>query len=389
MTKCDAKILYVDHTAKLGGAELSLLDLASHCPGAGVALFEDGPLIERLTERRVDTHVLGGGQLDRVKRDGGWYAGILGAKGLISAARELSRLARQQGCDVLYANSLKAMLVAAVAGRLARVPVVWHLRDMLTPDHFSASNRRVCVAVSNRLVTRVIANSQATAQAYVDAGGRAPTSVLYNGIDAERYQQSEPAAEPPTNGRFVIGLFARLSPWKGQHVLIEALKELPGVEAWIIGEALFGEEDYAASLRRTATETGVLDRVRFLGFRDDIPGLMKRCDLVVHASTSPEPFGRVIVEAMFAGVPVVATDAGGARELIRHQDTGVLVPPAAPQALADVIVDLMGDALNRGRIAAAGSKWALENVSLDQILPKWRMEVAAVVEKWRSNGVRS
>ncbi|MEL6334136.1 MAG: glycosyltransferase, partial [Cyanobacteria bacterium J06626_26] len=142
--------------------------------------------------------------------------------------------------------------------------------------------------------------------------------------------------EPPPS--FVVGHFSRLSPWKGQHVLIDALQYCPNnVTALLVGDALFGEQDYVHQLHQQIESLNLEHRVRFLGFRSDIPQLMAACDLVTHTSTAPEPFGRVIVEAMLCGTPVVAAAAGGAVELIDHGQTGWLTPPGHAQKLADII----------------------------------------------------
>jgi glycosyltransferase involved in cell wall biosynthesis len=137
-------------------------------------------------------------------------------------------------------------------------------------------------------------------------------------------------------GKRLVGIFSRLSPWKGQHVLIEALPRLAGVHALIVGDALFGEMEYKTMLMRRAVELGVSDRVHWLGFRDDIPVLMRTVDLVLHTSTSAEPFGRVIVEGMLARRPVLATNRGASVELLGEGHLG-LVPPDDPTALADAI----------------------------------------------------
>jgi glycosyltransferase involved in cell wall biosynthesis len=132
-----------------------------------------------------------------------------------------------------------------------------------------------------------------------------------------------------------VGVFSRLAPWKGQHVLIDALSDLPGVHALFVGDALFdGDESYAETLRTRAAQRGVADRAHFLGFRDEVPVLMQLVDVVVHTSTAPEPFGRVIVEGMLARRPVIATNAGGAREIVDDGCTGLLVPPGDTRALA-------------------------------------------------------
>ena len=122
-------------------------------------------------------------------------------------------------------------------------------------------------------------------------------------------------------------MFGRLAAWKGQHVFIRALAGVPDLHAVIVGGALFGEEAYEADLKRLCAELGVADRVHFLGFRRDIPRLMRMMDLIVHASTAPEPFGRVLVEAMLARTPLIASRAGGALEIVQDRVSGRLVAP--------------------------------------------------------------
>ena len=129
-----------------------------------------------------------------------------------------------------------------------------------------------------------------------------------------------------------------MSPWKGQHVLLEALTHCPqNVTVLLVGDALFGETAYVEQLHQQVAEMGFGDRVKFLGFRADVSELMGACDLIAHTSTSAEPFGRVIVEAMLCQTPIVATAAGGVLELIEPNRTGWLVPANDAVNLAGVI----------------------------------------------------
>jgi len=199
------------------------------------------------------------------------------------------------------------------------------------------------VALANRAAL-VIANSQASQTAFIAAGGRADiTTVVYNGFKPENYEfataeRSHLRQQLGIDQQFVVGHFSRLSPWKGQHILLEALAHCPEqVMAIFVGDALFGEQAYVEQLQQQIDRLGLEHRVRFLGFRSDVPPLMAACDLVAHTSTAPEPFGRVIVEAMLCGTPVVAAAAGGAMELVEPGKTGWLVPPGNPEKLATVI----------------------------------------------------
>ena len=264
---------------------------------------------------------------------------------------------------MIYANSQKAFVVSAAAGVLARRPVVWHLRDILAPPHFSAGNVRAAVTLANLRAARVITNSRATADAFSAAGGKASLlRVVHNGIDPAPFDavtEKDAAATRAGLGipsdAFVVALFGRFHPWKGQQVLLQALAALTGVHALFVGAPLFGEEAFESAVRAHAAKLGLADRAHFLGFRSDVPPLMGASDVVVHASIYPEPFGRVIVEGMLARRPVIATRAGGVEEIVTDGATGVLVPPNDAPALAQAIAALRADPARAVAIAARGA----------------------------------
>jgi glycosyltransferase involved in cell wall biosynthesis len=308
-----------------------------------------------------------------VSREGGLKRDLLAVPGVLGLARRVAKLAR--GYELLYANSQKALIVGALAGKIAGKPVIWHQHCLLTADHFSWGHRRLAVLLSNHLVRRVIANSEASAEALVEGGGRDEhVRVVYNGIDPSQFASVTSAEvdslrrELGLEGMPIVGVFSRLAPWKGQHVLLEALPHLPSVHALLVGEAIFGEQAYAKTLRRRSKDLGVEDRAHFVGFRRDIPQLMRLSDLVVHTSVLPEPFGRVIVEGMLARSPVVATRAGATPEIIDDEVNGVLVPPGDARALAKVVRGLLNDQEKSQALAEAGHAKALERFSLDAML---------------------
>jgi glycosyltransferase involved in cell wall biosynthesis len=305
---------------------------------------------------------------------------------ILRLARRLARIARDH--DLIYANTQKAMIVAALAGRLARRPVIWHLRDILSSDHFGRAQRWAAVRLANAWISRVIANSTATAEAFVAAGGaRARVSVVYNGIDAAGFGPTSHERQLRLRDDLglcrepVVAAFGRLSPWKGQHVLIEALKLLPGVHALIVGAALHGEDAYAEDLRRQAAALDLGERVHFLGFRSDVPDLMRLASVVVHTSVAPEPFGRVLVEGMLAMRPVVATRAGGAVEVIEDGTSGMLVSPADPGALARAVSGLLSAPAEARRIAANGHERARRLFSLEAMLARIEQEIDLVLTR--------
>lgn len=358
------KIFFLDQSGKPGGAELCLIDIAKpYSDRCKVGLFADGSFKNLLQQNHIPVEVLTT-QPIQVRKESSLAQGLSSMRILAPLITKVVRQAKEY--DIIYANTQKALVVGAVASFFSRRPLVYHLHDILSPEHFSKINRRIAVNSANRFASLVIANSQASKSAFVAAGGRSDiTKVVYNGFDPKIYHTPESDIKQirqqlKLDGQFVVGHFSRLAPWKGQHILIEALAQCPiEVTAILVGDALFGEQDYVQRLHQQVTALGLENRVKFLGFRDDIPLLMAACDLVAHTSTAPEPFGRVIVEAMLCGRRVVAASSGGAVELVEPGVNGFLVTPGNIEELAQVIITCLKETektvamANNARITAS------------------------------------
>ncbi|CAN5266038.1 glycosyltransferase family 4 protein [soil metagenome] len=331
--------MFVSHTGQMSGAELVLLDVVQPWAGASAFLFEDGPLHQALASRDLHVTVSRWGQgLTQVRRDSSILKVVPLAGRLCAIVIELARAAR--GHDIVYANSQKAFVLSAIATTLARRPLVWHLHDIISAAHFGAMQRRVQVMLANFCVAQVIVPSQAAADAFIAEGGRkALVAVVPNGLEIAPDSKSpaEIRQELGLPDGPLIGVFSRLAAWKGQHVVLQALTQLPGVNCIIAGDAMFGEQPYADRLNKMVVELGLAGRVQFLGRRSDVARLMQAIDAVIHPSIDPEPFGRTLVEAMLAGVPVIATDAGAASDILEAGRAGTLVPPNDAEALAQAI----------------------------------------------------
>jgi glycosyltransferase involved in cell wall biosynthesis len=339
------RVLFVDHTGQIGGAELILLDVVQGRKDSSAFLFEQGPLAKALAERGLPVITSRWGQgLAKFRRDSSWLKALPLFGRLAAITAELARAARQY--DVVYANSQKAFVLAAITNLVARRPLIWHLHDIISPAHFGVLQRRLQVLLANSFAARVIVPSEAAAAAFIESGGRRSlVEVVPNGLAV----QPVPASRQELRQRLglptgpLVGVFSRLAPWKGQHVLVQALADLPDVHCIIVGDALFGEQDYAAQLRRLVADLGLGGRVHFLGHRSDVPVLMQAMDAMVHPSIDPEPFGRTLVEAMLAGVPVIATDAGAAPDILEHGRAGMLVPPGDSSALAEAVDTVLAE----------------------------------------------
>ncbi|MFM6311315.1 MAG: glycosyltransferase, partial [Dolichospermum sp.] len=162
---------------------------------------------------------------------------------------------RAKNYDLIYANTQKALIVGAISSLLVGRPLVYHLHDILSLEHFSQTNLRVAVNLINVCSTLVIANSQASKMAFLKAGGKSNlVHVVYNGFEIKNYDVDELEVinirkNLQLEDKFVIGHFSRLSPWKGQHILIDALSLCPeNVIVILVGDALFGEQEYVQNL---------------------------------------------------------------------------------------------------------------------------------------------
>jgi glycosyltransferase involved in cell wall biosynthesis len=356
MTARALRVAFLGHSAELSGAELSLVELVGAFEDIHpvVLLAESGPLVERLEQTGTDVEVLPLRREARlVRRDqlrGGPF-GLLAA-GAVTAgyAARLARRLRALRVDLVHANTLKALFYGGAAIRLAQKPMVWHVHDRISDDYLPRRGVDLVRGVARASARGVIANSRATLATL--EGLRRPVAVIPEPVRHQAF------AERPTRdgGPFVAAMVGRIAPWKGQDVFLRAFAEAfpDGDErAVIVGAPLFGEEEYERSLRVLVGELGLGTRVELRGFREDVAAELAEVDALVHASVIPEPFGRVIVEGMAAGLPVLAAGAGGPDEIVTEGVDGLLYPPGDAAALAATLSRIAADRALAERLGRA------------------------------------
>jgi glycosyltransferase involved in cell wall biosynthesis len=358
------RVVFVDHVARLSGAEIALLRLLpalARDVDVHVILGEQGPLVERLRASGISVEVL---PLTPSVRD--LRKDTLQPKHFdpFSAARvppyvfRLRRRIRQWRADLVHTNSLKAAVYGGLAGRLAGALVVWHIHDRIADDYLPGSAVQAMRAVARLLPNVVIANSQTTLET---VGPVRRGRVVYNSITPDAADRT--TADLVRDQRTMIGIVGRLAPWKGQHVFLDAFARASrdmDIRGRVIGSALFGEEAYERQLKEQAESLHLAHQVEFRGFRDDVWSELAELDVLVHCSVIPEPFGQVVLEGMAAGLAVVAADAGGPAELITHEVDGLLTAPGDAVALATALRRLEGDAELRARLGSAASRRSLD-----------------------------
>lgn len=378
-------VAYLSASAAVGGAERALLDLLASLRVAepswrlAVVAPDEGPLADAVRALGVDARVLPfppalAGLGDAGASEGGRRAlsllvGMLRAgPGAARYLAQLRALLVEMAPDIVHTNGFKMHLLGARAAP-KDAKVVWHLHDFV-------STRRAMAGLMRRSAKRVdgvIAVSRSVAADVMAIVGDAQVRTVYNAVDLDRFRLLGPATDldaaagmpPAPPGTVRVGLVATMGRWKGHGVFLRAVAALPRqlpVRAYVVGGGIYrtaGSEVRADDLRRKAAELGIADRVGFTGFTDDAPAVMRALDVVVHASTQPEPFGLVIAEAMACGRAVVASAAGGAGEIVTPGHDALAVDPGDVDGLADAMVRLAVDPVLRGRLARAGRETAV------------------------------
>jgi glycosyltransferase involved in cell wall biosynthesis len=313
-----------------------------------VVLAMDGDLREDLQAAGVEVLVRPLAVLRRAALSPGGIART-GAS-LARDAGGLARLARARGAALVHSNT-SVTLGGAAAARLARVPHVWHVREIYAGfERFWPAYRRLLLTAA-----ALPCVSEATR---AQLAGDARAVVLHDGLavaPARAERAGARAALDLPQDAFVCAILGRISTWKGQDVLIRALAGLDGAIALVAGDPWQGEERRLEELRALARSLGVAERVRFAGFRPDVDTVYGAADVVAVASTQPDPLPNSALEAAAAGCCVVAAAHGGLPEIVRDGVTGRLVAPGDPAALAAVLATLRDDPAQRDRLGAAAA----------------------------------
>lgn len=376
--------MLLDHTAQLGGGEIALLDLVRHLDRTLVTpivvLGSHGPLEERLRDI-AEVHVLEmSTDVVHARKDALGSSSLLQLKHVVSAAAYVLRLVdfiQANKIQLIHANSLKADILSGLAGKLTETPVIWHIRDRIAEDYLPAKVVTVLRQLCRSIPDYLIGNSLATVET-LHLNGARPSTAVPSGVNIEAYssgaEESSRLESGSRNGVTKIGLVGRICPWKGQHIFLRAAAEVhkrfPYTCFQVIGAALFKEQQYEMEMRDLAKELGIAHVVEFTGFRSDVPDLMRKLGILVHASTTGEPFGQVIVQGMAAGKPVVATNGGGVPEIVVDGSTGLLVPMGDVSAMAGAICNLLDFPAKAAEMGRAGRQRVLDHFTIERTARK-------------------
>jgi glycosyltransferase involved in cell wall biosynthesis len=367
------RIVYLNPGGRLGGAETSLRELLSSVRAAEpgwelwLVLGEDGPLAGIARDLGVRVLVKPfPPALARLGDTGRWAAVV----GLVRAAVATGRYAHGLAGwlskiepDMIHTNGFKMHLLGAWT-RPRRSPLIWHIHDYVSPRRLM----RRLLWPFRKACSVAIVNSKSVAQDLERVLPGLRIVPIYNAIDLERFSpagdrldlDAQAGLAPAAAGTIRVGLISTFARWKGHKVFLEALARLsPGlpVRGYIIGGPIYqtdGSQWSAPELHQEADRLGLAGKVGFTGFLENAPAAMRSLDIIVHASTQPEPFGMVIVEGMACSKAVVASQGGGAAELFTDGENALGHPPGDAGALARQIERLSRDQPLRNKLGKSG-----------------------------------
>lgn len=338
-----------NHASIIGGGELSFIDLVDT-----IGKFDVHPVVfvpgKGEVEHRLKMHGIHAYRYDLPP---------ISVDTVFSTARallSLMLLLKKHRINIVHTNGARCMLMAGVAGKLLGLPVVWHVR-VLERDRWLDYIRAF-------LADRIIVNSAAVGEAVRPfCRKKNRIGIIHNGIDLREFAEVNPLDLQKTFSlpdAPVVLAVGRLCAWKRFHILIEACglvnKRKVPFTCLIVGRDAEVEKAYCKRLRAMPVESGI-GNVVFGEWRTDVPAIMRAADLLVLPSDN-EPFGRVIIEAWACGLPVVATDAGGPKELITDGEDGTLFPVDDTAALATKMERLLTNATLRQTLSEKGKKRA-------------------------------
>jgi glycosyltransferase involved in cell wall biosynthesis len=326
-----------------------------------VVLYESKDIVAGLREKGVAVHILpplppepsGAGMRNLPAR--AWLRTHELARVVVPRARVLTRLFRRERPDLVYlANGVTTNLDGVMAAAICGLPVVCHekgLRRLGPVERFLSRWVDTIVGMTDE-VTAHIRGKGAHARRFL---------TIYDGIDCDafvsggggdvRREFGIPADAP------VVGIVGHLQAWKGQLLVVDAVARArarcPELRCLIVGGVHRLGEEYGRQVRERIAAEGLTRDVILTGARRDVPACMDAMDVVIHSSMRREPFGRVMIEAMARGRPVIAPRFGGPREIVVDGETGLLVEPRDAGALADAIVALVTDGDRRRAMGVA------------------------------------
>jgi len=370
-------VLYINGTSELGGSEVCLLDIIRRLDKKKLQPFVVLPyygfLGKELGKLENPPQVIIIKNMSVLK---GTYSPFVVGRNLINFIPTVSairRLIRDKGIGVVHINS-SVILAAGVAAKIERIPIVWHIREIIVSHRLVRTLLNLIIFC---LADVILTISDAVKDTFLKQhSNSSKIRTLYDGIDLDIFSDKGPKGkfrqEFNINDKaFLAGMFSRMVPWKGHKYFIKAAKELndlyPETRFVIVGDIVLKKHlAYKMELIELVKGYGMEEEILFIGNQEDVALIMNDLDCVVLPSISPEPSGRVILEAMAMSKSVIATKRGGPAELIRNEIEGILVAPKDYLSIVKAMMTLKDNPDKSIAIGIKARQAVEERFSLDK-----------------------
>ena len=376
-------VVFVESAAAMGGVQFSTLYLARSLDQMQwrpiVICPEEGDLSRACRDSGVDVHVLDQPRLwstsirlggARLPNPAAWArdAWLIGR-----AARRLRSLLTRRSPDLVVTKGLSSHFLGGLATRKLRIPCVWHVQDFISERTFGIYRRAFGLA-ARWFPEHIIVDGNAI-QGQLPRSLQPRTTVIYNGVDTNLFRPDLDGTRVRRelgipSDHLVIGNVGRITPWKGQHYLIEAFARIAGenknVTLLLVGSPVFDNDSYQQRLLNTVAQLGLEDRVKLPGYRHDMPEVLAAMDVFAFTSIEKDTSPLALLSAMSAALPIVAFDIAGARELMASDDQFLLVPVTDVARLSKALSSVLANEKLRQALGTAARRQATIEFNLDK-----------------------
>jgi glycosyltransferase involved in cell wall biosynthesis len=386
-------IALVDESSKMAGVEFSTLYLAQHINRSRFRIVvicpEEGDLPQRCRESGIDVAIIPRPtfmstsiEISRAYLPNPLSWGVNLAR-LVGVARGHAAEFRRLGVDLVCTKGVFAHLYGVFGARLARLPSVIHMQDLLANPAYI----RFFGAVA-RLSAHVIADGSPIRDQLSPFVSAQRVSLIYNGVDLDQFSDTVSGASVRaewgvTPDELLIGNVARLTSWKGQDVLLRAFAALaaryPHARLVLVGSPVFHGAAFEAELRQMTADAGLSNRVIFAGFRWDLPQVLAALDIFAYPSVKKDTSPLSLVSAMASGKAIICSDVGGVAELFQPDIDGMIVPAGQVERWAGALAALLDDAQRRAALGRAARHKAEETLSLPAFARRCETVFASVL----------
>ena len=377
------RVVFVEGAAAMGGVQFSTLYLAQRLNPTlwkpVVLCSEEGDLPDACRHSGIEVHVLEQPKLRstsfRIRNDvrlPNPVAWAWDAAAMLLTTRRVAHFLAETKASLVVTKGLFPHIYGGLAARRVGVPCIWHVQDFIS-ERFLGLYRRAFGLGARLLPDHVIADGAAISRQLPSVKDR--TSVILNGIDCHVFRPGLEATAVREefgvpSGAIVIGHVGRMTPWKGQHYLLEAFarvaREAPNAYLVFVGDPVFDTDTYQDKLLDLTAKLGLTERVKFAGYRHDMPEVLAAMDVFAFTSVEKDTSPLTLLSAMATGLPIVAFDIEGVREVVDEGEQLLLTPLKDTNALADSVLRLISDPELRRRLSASARRQGEQRFSLEQ-----------------------